>query len=50
MKLFRVHSMYPMTPMHPMSKDLYIEKCKKIMRHQIDQHEQEVVVDALIYA
>jgi hypothetical protein len=25
--------MYPMTPMYPMSKDLYIEKCKKIMRH-----------------
>jgi hypothetical protein len=30
MKLFRVKSMYPKTPMY---KDLYIEKFKKIMRH-----------------
>jgi hypothetical protein len=33
MKLFRVKSMYSMTPMYPMYKDLYIEKFKKIMRH-----------------
>jgi hypothetical protein len=33
MKLFRVKSMYPMTPMYPIYKDLNIKKFKKIIRH-----------------
>jgi hypothetical protein len=42
--------MYTMTPMYHMFKDRHIKKFKKVMTpevHQIDQHLQEVVLDAL---
>jgi hypothetical protein len=33
MKLFRVQSIYTMTPMYPMYKDRHMEKIKRVMRH-----------------
>jgi hypothetical protein len=39
--------MYTMTPMYHMYKDKYMEKFKGHEAHQIYQHEQEVVLDAL---
>jgi hypothetical protein len=33
MKLFRVQSMYIMTPMYIMYKDSHMEKFKRVMRH-----------------
>jgi hypothetical protein len=44
MKLIRVQSMYTMTFMYPMYKDRHMEKFKRVT---IDQHAQEVVLDAL---
>ena len=32
-KLFRVQSMYTMTPTYHMYKDSHMEKCKRVMRH-----------------
>jgi Ni,Fe-hydrogenase III large subunit len=32
MRLFRVQSMYPMTPMYPMFRDKHMDKLKKVMR------------------
>jgi hypothetical protein len=49
MKLIRVLSMYSMTPMYNMYKDRHAhgEVQEGHEAHQIDQHEQEVVLDAL---
>jgi hypothetical protein len=33
MKLFRVQSMYTMTPMYHIFKDSHMEKFKRVMRH-----------------
>jgi hypothetical protein len=40
--------MYTMTSMYPMYKDRHMEKFKRVINaHKIDQHAQEVVLDAL---
>jgi hypothetical protein len=50
MKLFRVKSMYTLTPMYPMhvQGQAHREVQKVHEAHKIDQDEQEVVPDALI--
>jgi hypothetical protein len=49
MKLIRVQSMYTLTHMYPMYKDRHMDGGFQEVHeaHQIDQHEQKGVLDAL---